>query len=103
MSILGSSSRSALTTVSPPIPESKTPIGRESLMQRERGGVAAGPQPDCVAGLAARKQRPHARGSREKDLLLCSPRAHPYDTADEPNKSVILWEREGTSLYSSPL
>jgi len=60
-------------------------------MQRERGGVAAGPQPDCVAGLAARKQRPHAKASREKDLSFCNPPAHPYETADEPNKSVILW------------
>src|SRR4029077_5789996 len=30
----GSKSRSAFTTVRPPMPESKTPIGRESLMQR---------------------------------------------------------------------
>src|ERR1044072_5037460 len=30
----GSKSRSALTTVNPPIPESNTPIGRSSLMQR---------------------------------------------------------------------
>jgi hypothetical protein len=35
---LGSKSRSAFTTVRPPIPESKTPMGRESLMQREGGG-----------------------------------------------------------------
>jgi len=42
-----------LTTVSPPMPESKTPIGRESFMQSERGGVAAGPQPDYAVGLAA--------------------------------------------------
>jgi len=53
-------------------------------MQRERGGVAAGPQADCTAGLSAKKQRPHAKANREKDLSLCSPPAHPYDMADEP-------------------
>ena len=60
-------------------------------MQRERGGVAAGPQPDYAAGLSVRKQPPHAKANREKDLSLCSPPAHPYGMADEPNRSVILW------------
>src|SRR3979490_131945 len=35
MSSLGSRSRSALTTVRPPMPESKTPMGRGSLIPRE--------------------------------------------------------------------
>src|SRR5882762_667325 len=40
----GSKSRSAFTTVRPPMPESKTPIGRESLMQRETHRSDAAPQ-----------------------------------------------------------
>src|SRR5207249_12201064 len=37
----GSRSRSAFTTVRPPMPESKTPMGRASLMQRESQRDAA--------------------------------------------------------------
>src|SRR5690242_7493229 len=36
----GSKSRSALTTVNPPIPESNTPIGRSSLMQRGNSSLS---------------------------------------------------------------
>jgi len=39
-------------------------------MQRERGGVAAGPQPDYASGLSVRKQRLHAKANREKGLVI---------------------------------
>src|SRR5439155_25130926 len=57
----------------------------------QRDGAVTGPQGDCVAVARAKKQPPHAWASREKDLSLCNQPAHPYDTAEDLNKSVILW------------
>src|SRR5215471_15708834 len=83
----GNRSRSALTTVSPPMPESKTPIGRESLMQPgtwRRSTLPATP-------IVSRSHETHllnARARHEIGLSLCNSQMHHRDVADKPNSLV---------------